>query len=91
VMTEGGATTQDRAKYALKLCLGCPPEDQQVQRLIALHDREIEHYRQDEKAAVELATGERGPLPPGMWAGDAAAWTVCANVILNMDGVLVKR
>jgi mono/diheme cytochrome c family protein len=91
VMTEGGATTQDRAKYALKLCLGRPPEDQQAQRLIALHDREVEHYRQDEKAAVELASSERGPLPPGMWSADAAAWTVCANVLLNMDGVLVKR
>ena len=38
-----------------------------------------------------MATGERGPLPGGMAAPDAAAWTVCANVLLNMDGVLTKR
>ena len=91
IMTEGGATTSDRAQFALKLCAGRPPEDQQVRRLIALHDHEIEHYRQDEKSAVALATGDRGPLPPGMWSADAAAWTVCANVLLNLDGVLVKR
>ncbi len=90
-MTEGGATTTDRARFALTLCLCHPPEDQQVRRLIALHDREIEHYGKDEGAAVKLATAERGALPPGMWSADAAAWTVCSNVLLNLDGVLVKR
>jgi hypothetical protein len=91
VMAEGGPTTSDRARFALQLCLCHSPEDQAVRRLIALHDREVEHYRQDENAALKLSTGERGPLPPGMWSADAAAWTVCANVLLNMDGVLVKR
>ena len=91
IMTEGGATTEDRARYALKLCLCRPPEEAQVQRLVSLYDSELEHYRKDQKGAMEMATSERGALPPGMWAGDAAAWTVCANVLLNMDGVLTKR
>ena len=91
IMTEGGATTEERARFALRLCLCRPPDEQQVQRLISLYLTELDHYSRDQKAATEIATSDRGPLPKGMWAGDAAAWTVCANVLLNMDGVLTKR
>ena len=91
IIQEGGATVDDRARYALELCLCRPPEKSQVDRLIALYNRELDHYRQDEKSAIELASNARGPLPPGVWAADAAAWTVCSNVLLNLDGVLTKR
>jgi hypothetical protein len=91
IIQEGGATTQDRAKFALQLCLCRPPRPQETKRLVALHQQELQHYRGDAKGAVELSTGERGALPKDMRADDAAAWTVCANVLLNMDGVLTKR
>jgi mono/diheme cytochrome c family protein len=91
IIVEGGATDIERAKFALQLCLCRPPEPRQVERLVSLHQRELDRYRDDPKAAGDLATSERGPLPAGMQADDAAAWTVCANVLLNMDGVLTKR
>jgi mono/diheme cytochrome c family protein len=91
IITEGGATDIERAKFALELCLARPAEPRQVDRLVSLHQRELDRYRDDPKAATDLATSERGPLPKGMPADDAAAWTVCANVLLNMDGVLTKR
>jgi hypothetical protein len=40
---------------------------------------------------VQLATDPLGPLPAGYEASELAAWTVVANVILNLDGVLTKR
>lgn len=91
IIQEGGVMTQDRARFALELCLSRPPEPREIERLVALHQREVEHYRDNPKAAIELATGERGALPKDMPPDDAAAWTVCSNVLLNMDGVLTKR
>lgn len=91
IIQEGGTTTEDRAKFALELCLCRPGEPREIDRMVALHQRELERYQSDLKAATELATGDRGPLPKDMPADDAAAWTVCANVLLNMDGVLTKR
>ena len=38
-----------------------------------------------------MATDPLGPLPAGCDASELAAWTVVANVILNLDGVLTKR
>jgi hypothetical protein len=38
-----------------------------------------------------MATSQLGPLPTEMNPAELAAWTVAANVMLNLDGVLSKR
>jgi mono/diheme cytochrome c family protein len=90
LVREGGATPEERARYAVRLCLCRPPTDAQVKEIVALYETEREHYRRDPQAALALATEPLGPLPDGMDAGDLAAWTVVANVVLNMDGVLTR-
>jgi mono/diheme cytochrome c family protein len=91
IINEGGETAEARAKYGLMLCLCRPPEPQQVKMLLDLHDRELSRYKDDESGAKKLASDPLGPLPKDVDAADAAAWTVCANVLLNVDGVLCKR
>jgi hypothetical protein len=90
IVGEGGATTADRARFALQLCLVRPPRDEQVQQLVTLYEEELAHYRQDPKSAEQLATDPLGPLPEGMDPTELAAWTVIGNVLLNLDGVLTK-
>jgi hypothetical protein len=90
IAKEGGATAEERARYGLSLCLCRPPAAEQVQQVVKLYQGERERYRKDAKAAVALATEQLGPLPAGMEADDLAAWTVVANVLLNLDGVLTK-
>jgi hypothetical protein len=90
IVKEGGATPEERARFGLRLCLCRPPHDEQVKHLVALYQSEREHYRTDAKAALALASDPLGPLPSGMDAAELAAWTVVANVLLNLDGVLTK-
>jgi hypothetical protein len=90
IVREGGASDEDRVRFALKLCLCRTPDPGQVEVLSALFRRELAHYRQDAEAARALATEPLGPLPAGMEAAELAAWTTVANVLLNLDGVLTK-
>ncbi len=90
IVGEGGGAVAERARFGLRLCLARPPQPEQVQQLITLFRSEYQHYRQDAKAALALATDPLGPLPAGMDASELAAWTVVANVLLNLDGVLTK-
>jgi hypothetical protein len=90
IIREGGNTIEDRARFGLSLCLARPAQPEQIKTLMELYHSERAHYGGDAKAALELATEPLGPLPAGMDASEAAAWTVVANVLLNMDGVLTK-
>ena len=63
----------------------------QVRQIVELYQSEREHYGKDAKAALALATEPLGPLPAGADAGELAAWTVVANVLLNLDETLTKE
>jgi hypothetical protein len=41
--------------------------------------------------AARLASVPLGPVPEGVDPVDLAAWTVVANVLLNLDETLMKR
>jgi hypothetical protein len=90
IVKEGGTTPEARARYGLSLCLCRPASAEQVQQVLKLYQNEHERYHADAKAAAALVTSPSGPLPAGTDAEDLAAWTVVANVLLNMDGVLTK-
>jgi mono/diheme cytochrome c family protein len=90
IVKEGGSTAEERALFGLRLCLCRPPRAEQVKDVLALFETEHGHYRKDAKAALALATDPLGPLPAGMDAAEVAAWTVVANVLLNLDAVLMK-
>lgn len=90
IVIEGGASTEERVRFALTLCLSRPPADEQVALLVSLFHSEREHYSKNLSAAVALATEPLGPLPKGMGPTELAAWTTVANVLLNLDGVLTK-
>jgi hypothetical protein len=90
IVREGGATTEDRVRFALELCLARPADSKQTAELAALLETELQHYSANPEAAAALATDPLGPLPEGMNAPELAAWTVVANILLNLDGVLTK-
>jgi hypothetical protein len=90
IVREGGATAEERARYGLRLCLCRPPEPAQVHEVVELFQTELQRYRGRPEEAKALATDPLGALPEGMGAAELAAWTVVANVLLNLDGVLAK-
>ena len=90
LVKEGGATPEERIAFGLKLCLARPGNDVQIRTLVKLYQSELAHYRGDLPNAMKMATNPLGPLPEGMDTAELAAWTVVANVLLNLDGVLTK-
>jgi hypothetical protein len=73
-MADGGATPAARAAWGVKLVLSRPSTPAEVERLVALYDKELAQYRQ------------RGDSDPEM-----AAWTMVANVLLNLDEAITKE
>ena len=90
IIREGGTTSDERARFGLGLCLVRPPVAAEIDAVRKLVESELVRYRQDTAAAQRLATEPLGALPAGLDPAEAAAWTIAAGVLLNLDGVLTK-
>ncbi len=90
-MLANGATTKDRIAFGFRQTLTRPATDQELARLERLLTETQAGYAKDKPKATQLATMPLGPLPAGVDVVDAAAYTVVANVMLNLDEALMKR
>ncbi|MEX0689780.1 MAG: PSD1 and planctomycete cytochrome C domain-containing protein [Pirellulales bacterium] len=87
----GGSTAADRAIHGFRLVLARMPTDPEIDRLVRLHDEVCVEYHGDGASARKIATDPLGAPPADLGIdtpekmADLAAWTVVANVILNLD------
>ena len=80
-----------KIEYGFRLTLSRPPSKNEATRLLALFDSMKAKYSADAKLAQEMATNPIGPAPKGANIPELAAYTVVANVLLNLDETLMKR
>ena len=86
MVTEGGSTDPERVIRGFRLVLARQPSAFEIDRLVRLHAESLADYRQTPEEARKLATEPLGPPPADLSdLADLAAWTVVANVILNLD------
>jgi hypothetical protein len=87
MVREGGSTDPERAVRGFRLVLARQPSPAESERLVRLHDQTLAGFKNDPDNAKKMATDPLGPVPADLAIGldDLAAWTVVANVILNLD------
>jgi mono/diheme cytochrome c family protein len=90
LVNEGGATVAERVRFGLELCLARPATPESIRIVVELYERELAHYTDRPEDALRLATDPLGPLPEGLDAAEAAAWTSVANALLNLDAILIR-
>lgn len=83
-------TDKQRIEHAFRLAVSRKPSRQEVSRVTELLEARRKEFAADAKAAETFATSQLGKLPEGMAAPEAAAWTVVANVLLNLDEAITK-
>ncbi len=92
VLTESKATAQDRATYAFRLVLVRKPLPAELDHLVELYRDNLDRYRHDAASAKAMASIEVATTTgPGHFDdAELAAWTVVANVLLNLDETVTK-
>jgi hypothetical protein len=93
-LQDRGKTDNERITFAFRCCTSRPPSADEIGELVKLLAGERERIARGEVNAAELATGEKDPkdkLPAGISAADAAAFTVVARVLLNLDETITKE
>jgi mono/diheme cytochrome c family protein len=93
VLQKGGATDSERAAYAFRLCTSRKPKPAEVDEILGLLNSSMERVAAGWVPAKEVAFGasEKMPeLPEGATPTQAAAWTIVARVLLNLDETVTK-
>ena len=88
-MLQHPESDHEKIAFGFRLCLLRPPRAQEIATLETLLKDARRHFSEQDRAARSFATDPIGPLPPGLNAAEAAAWTALGNVLLNLDETLM--
>jgi hypothetical protein len=91
IMKEGGKTTATRATFVLQLCIARRPADDEVEELVKVWNDLLVYYKEDPSLAKKLLAIGESKVDPSLDANTLAAWTLTANLVLNLDEVLTKN
>ena len=88
----------ERISNAMRSCLSRVPKSQEQKVLQEFLDRQKQRFNGGKTDAALLLAGDEkarqkllAELPAGVTAGDVAAWTAVARVILNLDETITKE
>ncbi len=70
-----------RATYGFRLCRARFPNEAELTRLVNYYDEQQKYFASNPEAAEKIARAK---------STEFAAWTMVANVLLNMDGTMTK-
>ena len=90
-MIAAADSVEGRLQYAFHTALIREPSSAEVDRLTKLVADVSETYLDAIDDAKKMATDPLGELPDSADPVEFATWTVVANVILNLDEMLMKR
>jgi hypothetical protein len=91
MLNEGGMTAEQRAAFGLRSCLSRSPKPGEAKRLGALAEKELSHYKEDSDSATKLVKFAGASDKESTDSAELAAWTVVANVLLNLDEFVMKQ
>ena len=89
MMTEVMGGVNERLEHGFRLCVSRKPTETEANALAKLYQSSLEQYRNDPTGAKKLAS-VRGKPKPGIDLAELAAWTVVANILLNLDETITK-
>lgn len=90
-MMGSGESAEARMRYGFRLCLARAPREPEIARLMELLEQARTRFAGDAANAEKIAGAAGGAKEGGSPPVEVAAWTTVANVLLNLDEVLMKR
>jgi hypothetical protein len=87
---EGGATPTERIVFAFRLATSRRPTADEIAVFTRLFDEQKAAYANNAEAAERLIHVGDSPADTTVDARELAAWSIVANVILNLDETITK-
>jgi hypothetical protein len=90
-MMQAAATPEERIRWAFRLATARPPSAEEVKILLAGYERRLAKFKASPDAAKQLISYGASKADPHLDPLELAAYTMTANVIMNLDEVVTKE
>jgi len=91
ILHEGGATTEDRLKFAFRQAVCRLPDAEEQTALIALLSESQKQFAAVPDDAKRLLAIGLTPIPKDLEPTELASWTILARAILNLSETLTRN
>lgn len=91
MIVDGGATPAERVTYGFRRATGRRPTDAELSVLVDGLTSDLARYQADAEAAKKLIATGASPAPATIEPAVLAAYTLTANVLLNLDETVTRE
>ncbi len=91
ILKEGGETTESRIRWAWQVATSRDPKPVELKIAQSAFEQHLQRYRDDPESAAQLISYGESPLDDSLPPDELAAYTMLANLILNLDEVVTKN
>ena len=90
-MLEGGKTNESRASFMFEQCTLRKPTDWELKLLLEDYQDHLSEFKQDSERAKKVISLVQSTPDEKIDPAEHAAWTMVANLILNLDEIIMKN
>ena len=91
ILREGGAGTPERLAYGFRTVLARRPTDRETVIAWSALEKHLARYQKDPEAAKAAISNGASKPDPKLPEPELAAWTLVANLLLNLDETVTKN
>jgi hypothetical protein len=91
LMLEASGTVRQRLDVGMRLCTARRGTFEELSLLDTLYHEALQQFQESPETAALMSDSPPRPAPARLDRAELAAWTVVANVLLNLDEVLTKK
>lgn len=91
LMLEGGTTPEERLTYAFRITTSRRPTADELSVLVPLYQAQLAAYQADKDGANKLVSYGDSKRNETLEVSELAAWTMMANLVMNLDEAVTKE
>ncbi len=91
MLTEGGATMEQRIGYAFRLATARPPQAGELKIMLNAYQTRLAEFQKNKTAALKLVEVGKSKRNEKLDLSELAAGTAVCNLILNLDEIVTKE
>jgi hypothetical protein len=91
IMIEGGASSAERAAFAFRQATARQPTVQELAVIVKVFESELAEFTADSESAAKLLAVGDAKRNETLEVKELAAWTLVANLVLNLDETVTKE